>query len=96
MPDVQVSNHWTVFLFELLTPRPDGIVLHTAVAATYAPNAEAPVEILETYQSQLRGWRLEEIETMLDVARFSIRETWGDMRRTPHTTDSIDLVVVAE
>lgn len=85
-----------VVLFELMTPRPDSIVLHTSVAASYAPNAEAPVEILETYQSQLRGWRRDEIETMLEVARFSIRETWGDMRKTLHTTDSTELVVVAQ
>lgn len=82
-------------VFEFVRPREDGIVLHTVTAAHYRPGDDPPVQVVETFQAQLRGWRRAEIETMLEVARFSIREIWGDMQRSPYGSDSTELVVVA-
>lgn len=84
-----------IALFDLVRPREDGIVLHTLTAVHYRPGGDPPVELAETFQAQLRGWRRAEIETMLEVARFSVQEIWGDMERSPYTSDSTELVVLA-
>lgn len=84
-----------IALFDLVRPREDGIVLHTLTAAYYRPGDDPPVRLAETFQTQQRGWRRAEIETMLEVARFTIRETWGDMERSPYGPDSTELVIVA-
>lgn len=80
----------------LVDPRADGIVLHTTTALSHRPTGDPPVEILGTERSQLRGWRRDELETMLDVARFRTREVYPRMAaEPPEREDSMTLVMVA-
>ena len=73
-------------------PRPDGIVLHT----TSAMRGEDPqMEVVGTHANLLRGWRRAELEVLLDVARFSIREIYGNMQMAAFDEDqSLELVIV--
>ncbi len=76
--------------------RDDGIVLHTTSVLRRRPGEEPPLEIVATHQTQLRGWRRREIETMLEVARLAPREIYGDMAAGPYDPrQSHELVVVA-
>ena len=80
----------------LVRAREDGIVLHTTSVLRHRPRSEPALEVVVTHENQLRGWRREEIETMLEVARFSAREVYGDMGMSAYDSrDSPELVVVA-
>lgn len=85
-----------LILVRLVEGRADGIVLHTTSALRHRPGEEPPLEVVATHQSQLRGWRRSEIETMLEIARLPAREIHGDMGTAPFDPRrSPELVVVA-
>ncbi len=90
------SSDGELILLGLVRGREDGIVLHTTSVLRFRPQSETPLEVVGTRQNQLRGWRREEIETMLEVARFTPRETYGDMGMSPYDpVESPELVVIA-
>jgi len=81
----------------LVEPREDGIVVHTTSTLRHRPTREPMMEVVDTHATQLRGWKREELEIMLDVARFSPREVSGDMAGTPYDRhESLELVMVVE
>ena len=81
---------------ELVQPRPDGIVVHTTTALRHRPREHPVMQLIDTRAHQWRGWRLPELETMLDVARLPIRETWGDMTGVSFDpSNSEELVILA-
>lgn len=85
-----------IVLVRLVQPRPDGIVVHTTSVLRHQPREHPVMQLLDTRANQWRGWRLPELETMLDVARLPIRETWGDMRGGPFEPEtSHELVILA-
>jgi SAM-dependent methyltransferase len=85
-----LSEQGEIEVVRRVAPRPDGIVLHTISASR---NGES----IATHTNLLRGWRREEIEAMLDVARFSVRETYGSMRMSRFDEgESLELVLVAD
>ena len=80
----------------LAKPREDGIVLHTLTVLRYRPAAEPVMELLGTQRWQLPGWRRSELETILEVARFEVREVFGDMRMAAWSPEGApELVLVA-
>jgi SAM-dependent methyltransferase len=77
-------------------PRSGGIVLHTTSAARVVSTPGNEAEVVGRHSNLLRGWRRAELETLLDVARFSVREVYGDMKASQYyESDSIELVIVA-
>lgn len=81
---------------ELTQPRPDGFVVHTTSVLEHQPRDHPVMKLIDSRAQQLRGWRLPELETLLEVARLPIRETWGDMQRTPFDpATSMELVILA-
>jgi SAM-dependent methyltransferase len=70
-------------------PREDGIVVHTT-------SARLGGESVANYTNLLRGWRLEELMALLDVARVPVRDSYGDMQMSVFDGDeSPELVLVA-
>ncbi len=94
--EVRDSPEGELVVLGLVRGREDGIVLHTTSVLRFEPHTDQPLEVVATHQNQLRGWRREEIETMLEVARFSPHEVYGDMGMSPYDPHvSPELVVVA-
>ena len=82
-------------IIRLMEPRDDGIVLHTTATLRYRPSQKPMMEVVDTHATQLRGWKRSELEIMLDVARLSPREVFGDMNGTPYDPlESLELVMV--
>ena len=80
----------------MVQARPDGIVVHTTTALHHQPREHPVMSLVGSRANQWRGWRLPELETMLDVARLPIREIWGDMAGTPFDPEtSEELVILA-
>jgi len=78
----------------LVQPRPDGIVVHTTTALHHQPREHPVMALVGSQANQWRGWRLPELETMLEVARLPIREIWGDMAGTPFDPETSDELVI--
>ena len=83
-------------LVQLVRPREDRIVTHTSATLIHRPTTQPVMELVDSQRIQVRGWTLEELETLLDVARFSILEVHGDMEGSPYDPErSPELVVIA-
>ena len=79
----------------LLTPRADGIVLHTTTVLRHRPAGDPVMEVVDTRRAQWRGWKQAELEAMFDVAGLSIREVFGDMSGSAYDpTSSMELVLL--
>jgi SAM-dependent methyltransferase len=85
----------TVFL-RLMTPHADGRVTFTPANLRWRPGAEPPLELVSAEEVQLRGWRRVEVEALLRIAGFDVRETFGTMTGEPWSQTSADLVMVAQ
>lgn len=84
-----------LIVVRLVQPREDGIVLHTRLVLRYRPSALPATEVLDTYATQLRGWKRAELESVLDVASLAVREVYGDMGAAPYDPqESQELVMV--
>lgn len=82
-------------VLRLFEPREDGIVVHTRSTLRYQPSQEPAMEVVDTRIHQLRGWKREELEIMLEVARFSPREIFGDLTGAPYDPhESPELVMI--
>ena len=80
----------------LVSQRDDGIVLHTTTVLRHRSAGDPVMEIVDTRRAQLRGWKHGELRAMLDVARLSIREVYGDMSGSAYDpARSAELVLVA-
>ncbi|MEE8137915.1 MAG: class I SAM-dependent methyltransferase [Thermoanaerobaculia bacterium] len=89
------SPRGELIVVRLVQPREDGMVLHTTSALRYRPTADPVMEVVDTHATQLRGWKRAELETMLEVARLSTREVYGDMAAAPYDPlESLELVMV--
>ncbi len=89
------SPRGELIVVRLVQPRQDGMVLHTTSTLRYRPTADPVMEVVDTRTTQLRGWKRAELEIMLEVARLSTREVYGDMAAAPYDPDeSLELVMV--
>ncbi len=89
------SPQGELIVARLLEPREDGIVLHTTAVLRHRPTASPMIEVLDTHSAQLRGWKRAELESLLEVARLSTLEVYGDMSATPYEPhESLELVMV--
>jgi len=89
------SPQGELIVVRLVQPREDGMVLHASSVLRYRPAGHPAMEVVDTDQSHLRGWRRAELESMLDVDRLSIREVYGDMSTAPYDPhESQELVMV--
>jgi SAM-dependent methyltransferase len=84
----------TVFL-RLMTAREGGRLTFTPVRLRWRPGAQPPVEVVSAEEVQLRAWRRAELEALLSVAGFEVREVLGTMTGEAWSPTSPDLVVVA-
>lgn len=85
-----------LIVVRFMEARDDGIVTHAKSTLRYRPAQDPMMEVVDSQINQLRGWKKEELEIMLDVARFSPREMFGDMKGTPYSPhESPELVMVA-
>ncbi len=74
----------------------DGSVVFCPTSLRFRPDRESPVEVVSSRRVPLRGWRLGELEEMLDAAGFRQREALGSFEREPYVAEeSRDLVLVA-
>lgn len=90
------AEEGNLIIVRLAHPREDGIVLHTASVLRHRPASDPVMEVVGTQRWQLRGWKRSELETMLEVARFGVRETFGDMQMAAWDEGtSPELVLVA-
>ncbi len=80
----------------LVEPREDGIVTHTTSTLRHQPRGEVMMDVVATQANQLRGWKRSELETMLDVARFSPKAVFGDRSGSSYDPSvSPELVMIA-
>jgi 2-polyprenyl-3-methyl-5-hydroxy-6-metoxy-1,4-benzoquinol methylase len=85
-----------LLVVRLARAREDGFVLHTATVLRHLPSSDEVMEVVGTQRWQLRGWKREELETLLEVARFEIRQSFGDMAMATWKSESSpELVLVA-
>jgi SAM-dependent methyltransferase len=61
----------------LLDPRDDGFVVFTATLLDFAPESEPAVTLAGSYSMHLRGWRRDELDAALALARFRERRFFG-------------------
>jgi SAM-dependent methyltransferase len=91
----QEEDGETVFL-RLMTPRQDGTVLFYPTTLRLRPGHEPPIELVASRQVELRGWRRQEIEAILDTAGFHQCEALGSFTGEPFDPDeSRDLLLIA-
>ncbi len=89
------SPRGELIVVRFVQPRQDGMVLHTTSTLCYRPMADPVMEVVDTHATQLRGWKRAELEIMLEVARLSTREVYGDMAAAPYDPgESLELVMV--
>jgi SAM-dependent methyltransferase len=85
-----------LLIVRLAHARDDGFVLHTVTVLRHQPSSNEVMEVVGSQRWQLRGWKREELATMLEVARFEIRECFGDMGMAPWESESSpELVLIA-
>ena len=73
----------------------EGIMRHTMVSLRYRPERVPSVVHVDTQAFHLRGWTHSELLISLKVARFSVRDLYGDMKGSPFDpTCSAELVMV--
>lgn len=85
-----------LIVVRLVQPREDGIVVQTTTALRYRPTQIPVMELVDTHAIQLRGWKRAELESVLEVARLSVRDVYGDMGAAPFDShESQELVMVA-
>jgi SAM-dependent methyltransferase len=87
--EVIPSEQGDLEIVRQVEPREDGIVVHTTSASREG-------ESVATHTNLLRGWRRKEVEALLEVARFSVRETYGSMQKSDFEQgESPELVLIA-
>jgi SAM-dependent methyltransferase len=85
-----------VVFLRLMTPRPDGSVVFTPTTLRYRPEGDPPVEVVATRNVELKGWRRQEIEDVLEAAGFTSRQVFGSVGEVPFdAAQSPDTVIVA-
>lgn len=93
-PDPDDPAAEIVFL-RLITPQPDGTVLFYPTTLRLRPGHEPAVEVKQSREVRLRGWRREEAEAVLKQAGFSAAEAFGGFEGEPwEMRDSRDLLLV--
>ncbi|HZL86635.1 MAG TPA: class I SAM-dependent methyltransferase [Candidatus Krumholzibacteria bacterium] len=84
-----------VFL-RLLRPMANGRVQFFPTVLRLHPEAEVPVEVVNSHSTTLRAWQRHDLEPALRQAGFDRVEWYGDLRGGPyHLQTSTDLVFVA-
>lgn len=85
-----------VIFLRLMTPREDGTVLFTPSTLRLNPEAEEPLEVVQSKSVELRGWRRARLTEALEGAGFGEIRVWGSVERDPfEATESRDLVLAA-
>jgi glycine/sarcosine N-methyltransferase len=85
-----------VVFLRLMTPRPDGTVIFTPSTLRYRPDGDPPLEVVATRNVELKAWRRQEIEDVLEAAGFARRQVFGTVGDVPFDpAQSPDTVIVA-
>jgi glycine/sarcosine N-methyltransferase len=85
-----------VVFLRLMTPRPDGTVVFTPSTLRYRPDGDPPLEVVAARNVELKGWRRQELEDILEAAGFPHREVFGTVGDVPfNPAQSPDTVIVA-
>lgn len=89
------SGKEIVFL-RLIEPLEGGRVRFCPSTLRYDPDADPPLEVVQSKIVELRGWTCDELLPRLETAGFDVEEVNGDMEGGAFEADaSNDLVVVA-
>lgn len=93
-PDPADPDSEIVFL-RLMTPQPDGGVLFYPTTLRLRPGHEPAVEVKQSREVRLRGWKRGEVEAALRQAGFTGAEAWGGFEGEPwEALESRDVLLV--
>ena len=80
----------------LMTPQEDGTVLFHPMTLLLRPGGDPPVQLHHAREVRLRGWRRNDIESVLAEAGFASLEACGGFDGAPwDARESRDLILVA-
>ena len=83
-------------MISLLRPMGNGRVQFFPTVLRLHPEAEVPVEVVNSHSTTLRAWQRHDLEPVLRQAGFDRVEWYGDLRGGPFDPQtSTDLVFVA-
>jgi len=79
-----------------MSPQPDGTVRFFPTTLVLRPGREPAVEVKHTREVRLRGWKRDEVESILDTAGFHARQASGGFDGSAwDPTESRDLLLLA-
>jgi glycine/sarcosine N-methyltransferase len=80
----------------LMTPQADGTVLFHPMTLLLRPGGDPPVQLHHVREVRLRGWKRDDIESVLTEAGFASLEAYGGFDGAPwEARESRDLILLA-
>lgn len=92
----KASEDGELVFLRLMDPQPDGSVIFTPSTLRYRSHGDPALEVVNTRNVSLQGWKRDELVEVLKRAGFLEIEEYGSMESSSyHPAESGDLVLVA-